>query len=270
MDVRAKPFSGRHAIVTGGARGIGGAVSRLLAERGADVSLLGRDRERLDAKRQQLESTFGVRVFTAAVDVTAGAAVGRAIRRAMKEMGPVYALVNNAGAAESAAFLDSDDDMWRRMLDVNLMGAVFCSRAVLPEMRARHEGRIVNVASIAGLTGYRFVTAYTAAKHALVGLTRALALETSPEGITVNAVCPGYTDTDLLANSARRAAERSGKTEAEVRELYASSNPGGRLVSPIEVASAVAWLCDPERSAVTGQALVVDGSSSPGQTGPKT
>jgi NAD(P)-dependent dehydrogenase (short-subunit alcohol dehydrogenase family) len=147
------------------------------------------------------------------------------------------------------------------MLDANLMGAVFCCRAVLPAMSAQHEGRIVNVASTAGLRGFRFVSAYTASKHALVGLTRALALETARDGITVNAVCPGYTDTELLAESIRRAAARTGKSEAEIRAVFAAANPQGRLVTPEEVAAAVAWLCDPAQAAVTGEPLVVDGGA---------
>ena len=255
------PLSGRHAIVTGGSRGIGAAVARELAGRGADVSLIGRDPARLEATRRELESRFGRRALAAPADVTDAAAVSRAILHAVEALGPPYALVNNAGAAESAAFLDSDDRLWRRMLDANLMGAVFCCRAVLPAMCARREGRIVNVASTAGLKGYRFVSAYAAAKHALVGLTRSLALETARDGITVNAVCPGYTDTELLAESVRRAAARTGKPEAEIRGVFAAANPQGRLVTPEEVAGAVAWLCDPAQAAVTGEPIVVDGGS---------
>jgi NAD(P)-dependent dehydrogenase (short-subunit alcohol dehydrogenase family) len=254
-------LSGRHAIVTGGGRGIGAAIARELSRRGAFVSLIGRDATRLETMRAELESRTGARALAVAADVTDAGAVARAIARAMDALGPAYALVNNAGAAESAAFLDTDDALWRRMLDANLMGAVFCCRAVLPAMLARREGRIVNIASTAGLTGYRFVSAYAAAKHALVGLTRALALETARDGITVNAVCPGYTDTDLLAESVRRAAERTGKPEAEIRSVFAASNPQGRLIKPEEVASAVAWLCDPRQAAVTGSPIVVDGGS---------
>jgi NAD(P)-dependent dehydrogenase (short-subunit alcohol dehydrogenase family) len=257
------PLSGRHAIVTGGSRGIGAAIAGELARRGAGVSLIGRDPARLETTRRELESRYGGRALAAPADVTDAAEVSRAILRAIETLGPPYALVNNAGAAESAAFLETDDALWRRMLDANLMGAVFCCRAVLPAMSARREGRIVNVASTAGLQGYRFVSAYAAAKHALVGLTRSLALETARDGITVNAVCPGYTDTELLAESVRRATARTGKPEAEIRAAFAAANPQGRLVTPGEVADAVAWLCDPAQAAVTGEPIVVDGGALP-------
>ncbi len=250
----------RHAIVTGGARGIGAAIARALAAEGARVTLVGRTRDRLEGARLALPGRKDAH-FAVVADVTDGHAVERAIGNACGHLGAPFILVNNAGAAASNAFMDTDEATWRRMLDANVMSAVFCARAVLPTMIDRGEGRIVNIASTAGLTGYRYVTAYTASKHALVGFTRALALETARGGITVNAVCPGYTDTDLLADSMKHAAARTGKSEAEIRAVFASANPQGRLIEPDEVARTVLWLCDPAQRSVTGQAIVVDGGS---------
>jgi NAD(P)-dependent dehydrogenase (short-subunit alcohol dehydrogenase family) len=254
-------MDGRHVVVTGGSRGIGAAIARELAAAGARVTLLGRNAERLEEARRALERDCGGVHTAFAADVTDGGAVARAVASASAEQGPIYALVNNAGLAESAAFLDTGDDAWRRMMDTNLMGAVFCTRAVLPGMLERRDGRIVNVASTASHRAYRFVSAYVAAKHALLGLTRALALEVAREGVTVNAVCPGYTNTDLLAESVRRASARTGKSEAEIHALYAASNPQRRVLEPGEVARAVAWLCAPAQRGVTGQSIVVDGGA---------
>jgi len=251
----------RHVLVTGGSRGIGAAIARELAACGASVSLVARGPERLEEVRTGLEREFGGRHRALAADVTDARAAAGAVAAAVAALGPVYALVNNAGAAESASFLDSDDELWRRMLDANLMGAVHCARAVLPGMKALRAGRIVSVASTAGLTGYRFVSAYVAAKHALVGLTRALALEVAREGITVNAVCPGYTHTDLLADSVERARVRTGRSAEDIMRVYTSSNPQGRLMEPGEIARAVVWLCAPGQSGVTGQAIPVDGGA---------
>lgn len=254
-------LAGRHVVVTGGSRGIGAAVARELAARGARLTLVGRDAARLRAVESSLRAAPGARHTTVSADLTDEAQAARALREAVAALGDPYGLVNTAGAADSAAFVDGDAALWRRMLDVNLMTAVYCTRAALPAMLARGEGRVVNVASTAGLTGYRYVSAYTASKHALVGFTRALAMETARAGVTVNAVCPGYTDTDLLAESVRRAAARTGRNADEVRAVFAAANPQGRIIQPAEVASAVAWLCDPAQGAITGQSLVVDGGS---------
>jgi NAD(P)-dependent dehydrogenase (short-subunit alcohol dehydrogenase family) len=246
-------------VVTGGSRGIGAAVARVLAELGARVTLIARDAERLERVRAALPGS-GPHAAVAA-DVTDADAVAQTMHRARELNGAAFVLVNCAGGADSAAFVDTDDRTWRRLLDVNLMGAVFCTRALLPDMVAAGEGRVVNIASTAGLTGYRYVSAYVASKHALVGLTRALALETARSGITINAVCPGYTNTELLSESAARAARKTGKAASAILDAYAAANPQGRLIEPDDVARAVAWLCHPEQRSVTGQTLVVDGGS---------
>jgi NAD(P)-dependent dehydrogenase (short-subunit alcohol dehydrogenase family) len=255
----AAALSGRHVVVTGASRGIGAAVVRELAAAGARVTLIARDPDRLEALRRALEAADGGTVVALRADITDGDAARKAIAIAESSMGPVYALVNNAGAAETAAFLETTDAQWRRMIDVNLMGAVFCTRAVLRGMLALREGRIVNVSSTAGIRGYRYVAAYVAAKHALVGFTRALALETERDGVSVNVVCPGYTRTEMLIASAQAQSARGGKSEEDIMARYASANEGGRLVEPLEVAQAIGWLCSPSQKQVTGRVLVVDG-----------
>jgi NAD(P)-dependent dehydrogenase (short-subunit alcohol dehydrogenase family) len=189
------------------------------------------------------------------VDVADAASVEAAFARA----GAVDILVNNAGQAASAPFGRTDAALWRRMLDVNLTGAWHCIQAALPGMLDLGWGRIVNVASTAGLTGYRYVAAYCAAKHGLVGLTRALALEVAAKGVTVNAVCPGYTETDLVLDAVANIVRKTGRPEEQARAELAAANPQGRLVQPDEVAHAVAWLCMPAASALNGQAVAVAG-----------
>lgn len=257
---QGKMLANRHAIVTGGARGIGAAIAQALAAEGARVTLVGRTRDRLESARQALPGERDAHT-TVVADVTDAHAVERAIGSACAHLGAPFILVNNAGASASASFMNTDEETWRRMFESNVMGAVFCTRSVLPAMTERGEGRVVNVASTAGLTGYRYVSAYVAAKHALVGMTRTLALEVARSGVTVNAVCPGYTDTDLLTDSIRRAAARTRRSEEEIRQVFVDANPQGRLIQPDEVARTVLWLCDPMQRSVNGQAIVVDGGS---------
>jgi NAD(P)-dependent dehydrogenase (short-subunit alcohol dehydrogenase family) len=185
--------------------------------------------------------------------------VTTAIRRAAGALGPIQLLVNNAGGVTSAPFEKTSVDAWRHTLDLNLMGAVHCTQAVLPDMKTARWGRIVNVASTAGLVGYRYVSAYVAAKHAVVGLTKALALEVAKSGITVNAVCPGFTDTDIVSSAVKTISKASNRSEADALSTFTATNPQGRLVRPDEVASAVLWLASDEATAVNGIALPVAG-----------
>ncbi len=253
----SSPLADQHAVVTGGGRGIGAAIAAALARDGATVSVLGRDAARLAAQVEALGGTS--RAQAVAADVADEASVRAAFTAVHDRFGRVDILVNNAGRAESAPFARTDPALWQRMLAVNLTGAYLCTRAVLPEMLARGAGRIVNVASTAGLVGYAYVAAYCAAKHGVVGLTRALALECAKSGVTVNAVCPGYTETDLVREAVAGIVQKTGRSEAEARAALVARNPQARMVQPAEVANAVLWLCRPGSEAVTGQAIAVAG-----------
>ncbi|MGE3477332.1 MAG: SDR family NAD(P)-dependent oxidoreductase [Rhodospirillaceae bacterium] len=247
-------LDGRHAVITGGGGGIGAAVADALAGQGAKLTLVGRSLEKLQKKAATLKGAH-----VAAADVTDAAAVAVAIKSGVKVHGPAAILINNAGAAPSRKFLDTDLATWRQTLDVNMTGAFLCAQAVLPGMITAKWGRIVNVASVVGLIGYKGIAAYVAAKHGLVGLTRALALEYADLGITVNAVCPNFTDTDMVAQAVANIRAQKGVSETEARTMLAGKNPQKRLVTPAEVASAVAWLCQPESASMNGHALPIDG-----------
>jgi NAD(P)-dependent dehydrogenase (short-subunit alcohol dehydrogenase family) len=238
------------ALVTGGSRGIGRAIAMALSARGFEVTIMGRSEKALAEALAD-----GVAVKSRAVDVTDEAA----LHRAVVESGPYHVLINNAGAAESAPFAATGLDLVRRMMAVNVESAFTASRAALPGMMELGSGRIVNIASIAGLKGYAYVSAYCAAKHAVIGLTRALAAELGKTRITVNALCPGYTDTDLIANAADAIARKTGRAADEAIDHFAKTNPSGRLITPDEIAHAALFLCSEGASAVTGQAITIAG-----------
>ncbi|HEY8338137.1 MAG TPA: SDR family NAD(P)-dependent oxidoreductase [Tardiphaga sp.] len=242
-----------HALVTGGGRGIGRAIAASLTQAGATVTVMGRNRAVLDEVVGAGEAHFAV-----VADVSDQAATSAALALVAARQ-PINILVANAGAAESAPFLKSDAALFQRMMDVNLMGVVHAAHAVLPGMRERGHGRIVAVASTAGLKGYAYVSAYAAAKHAVIGLVRSLALEVAKNGITVNAVCPGFTETDLLAGSIDNIMTKTGRTREQAVAELAKHNPQGRLVTPQEVADAVLWLCGEGAGSITGQAIAVAG-----------
>ncbi|TFZ00857.1 SDR family oxidoreductase [Ramlibacter henchirensis] len=246
---------GRHALVTGAARGIGAAIARTLAQEGAALTLLGRNERTLQELASSLPGRHGIVV----ADVSDAGQVHAAFERARAERGPLHILVNNAGQAESAPFTRTGLDLWQRMLAVNLTGTFLCSQAALPDMLAAGRGRIVNIASTAAQKGYAYVSAYVAAKHGVLGLTRSLALEVARKGITVNAVCPGYTETDILRESVANVVAKTGRSEADARKEFASGNPQQRIVQPQEVADAVRWLCSDGAAAITGQAISVSG-----------
>jgi len=252
-------LEGTHAIVTGGSRGIGAAVAKELVSRGARVTIMGRDAETLERKAQEMRGEEGVTVAVEQCDVSDGTSVTAAFSRAIANLGPAYILVNNAGTAKSKMFTQLTRDIWDEHITTNLTGTYLCTSEVLPGMIEAKEGRIVNVASTAGLRGYRTMAAYCASKHGIIGLTRSLALETAKQGITVNAVCPSYTDTFLTSLAVDNIVKSLNKTEIEAKGMLIGTIPRGRLITPEEVASAVSWLCSPSASGVTGIALPIAG-----------
>ena len=252
-------LQGRHAIVTGGGRGIGAAIAHALAARGADLSLMGRDMDRLHQTAEEIRNRYDSRVETHQVEVTELDSVQHAFSHAVKPFGDVYILVNNAGQAQARGFAQMDPELWDKMLNANLTSAFYCTQQVLPAMASAGGGRVVNVASTAGLKGYPKVSAYCAAKHGLVGLTRSLALEYAKSGVTINAVCPGYTETEMFDRAVQELVKSMGKSPEDARKMLTRPNPQARLVKAEEVANAVAWLCSPGASAITGQAIAVSG-----------
>ncbi len=255
-------LTGMHALVTGGGRGIGLAVATALGAAGARVTLIGRDSARLDKAALGLRERR-IEVQTVPGDVSDAQSVARAFDVARQGFGAPDILVNNAGQAESAPFHRTDPALWQRMIATNLTGTYLCCHAALPAMIEAGRGRIVNIASTAGLKGYGYVTAYCAAKHGVVGLTRALAQETAKAGVTVNAVCPGYTDTDMVADSVARIVAKTGRDATGARADLARANPQGRLITPEEVAATVLFLCGEGAASINGQAIAVSGGETP-------
>jgi NAD(P)-dependent dehydrogenase (short-subunit alcohol dehydrogenase family) len=247
-------LDGRHALVTGGGTGIGAAIAMTLARAGAAVTICGR---RMQPLQQVAAGDSNIHAATA--DVADEAAMAKLYDDAEAERRPFDIVVANAGMAESAPAEKISLELWTKTLDVNLTGAFLTVKPALAGMRARGRGRIVFVASTAGLKGYAYVAPYVAAKHGVVGLARALAVETATAGITVNAVCPGFADTPMLAESVDRIVATTKRSAADVRAALAASNPQGRLIAPQEVADAVLWLCSDAAAAITGQAISVSG-----------
>lgn len=257
MTEPVRRLQDQHAVVTGGARGIGAATAEALARAGVTLTLMGRNAEILEQHAKKLGSY--TRASFQTVDITQENTVQHAFSEAVRTFGPVTILVNNAGQAESQPFQKTTLETWNHMLEVNLTGAFLCTQAALPGMLQTGWGRIINIASTAGLIGYPYVTAYCAAKHGMIGLTRALALELARKNITVNAVCPGYTDTDIVRDAVANIVAKTGCSADEARAELTRRNPQGRLIQPEEIADTVLWLCQPASGSITGQAIAVAG-----------
>ncbi|MGE0740269.1 MAG: SDR family NAD(P)-dependent oxidoreductase [Hyphomonadaceae bacterium] len=243
-----------HALITGGAGDIGMAIARALCSEGNRVTLLGRNREKLSAAAASLPMAQWV-----AANVTDEGELSSAFGSARQRQGPIAVLVNNAGVSPSAPILKTARADWDQTLAVNLTGAYLATQLALPDMLAAKWGRIVNVASTAGLKGYAYVSAYCAAKHGLVGLTRALAIELAATGVTANAVCPGFVDSEMTRQSVARIVEKTQLSADEAAARLAATNPQNRLISPAEVANAVAWLCAENSGGVNGAAIAIAG-----------
>jgi ketoreductase len=252
-------MSRRHALVTGAGSGIGKAIALALAADGYAVSLAGRRAAPLEAARDDIRASGGEAFVRDGFDVSDAAAVESGIAAAIAEAGDIAVLVNCAGEAPSAPFEKTDLALWQRVLSINLTGVFLVTQAALASVRRAGNGRIVNVASTAGLTGYAYVSAYCASKHGVIGLTRALALELARSDVTVNAVCPGFTDTPLIDGALDTISEKTGRSREDARATLARANPQGRLVTPAEVAHTVSWLVSEKATAITGQAIAVAG-----------
>ena len=257
MDNSLSGLDGMRALITGGGSGIGLAIARRLDAMGVTLTLLGRDRVKLDHALRELAGDGPHDALVC--DVGDSAAVATAFGRLAGEGRSPQIVINNAGTATSARLEDTSDAAWNEILRVNLSGTFHCTRAALPVLMEAHFGRIVNIASTAGLIGYPRVAAYCAAKHGVVGLTRALALELARTHITVNAVCPGYTETGIVGDAIANIVRATGRSESDAREALLRRNPQRRMVRPDEVAATVAWLCLPESQSINGQAISLSG-----------
>lgn len=251
-------LQGKRAVVTGAGRGIGRSIALALAQAGADVAVTARTPAELDSLVAQIH-TLGCKGYAVACDVTDGEQVHHMAQTCIETMGGIDILVNNAGNASSHKFLNHPDELWQRMLAVNLTSVYAVTKAFVPTLVEQRWGRIINIASTASRVGSRYTSAYTAAKHGVLGLTRALAVEFTPYNITVNAICPGYVDTPLTDASVSNIVARTGMSEAQARETLAKTSPQQRLIEPDEIAALAIFLAQDSSKGITGQAINIDG-----------
>ena len=250
----------RTALITGAGKGIGEAISLALAAQGLRVALAARTASDLERVAERVRA-LGGQAFPVVCDVTQTASIAGAVAAVVDACGPITVLVNNAGAAASHKFIGHDDALWQYMLDINLTSVYQVSKAVVPMMVAAQWGRVINIASIASKVGGRYIAAYTAAKHGVLGLTRALAVELVGYNITVNAICPGYVDTPLTDQAVANITARTGRSEAEARAVLEHTSPQNRLITPEEVAAVAVLLAGDDARGINGQAINIDGGA---------
>lgn len=248
-------LSGKHAVITGGGTGIGLAIATAFKAEGATLTLMARNLDRL----KQAAEKLGDNVNVLTCDVTDPASVTQAFERAEHDNGMVDILVNNAGAAESSPFDKTSLESWQRMLDVNLTGPFLCSQAVIHNMMTANKGRIITISSTAGLKAFQKISAYGAAKHGVIGLTRNIALELAKTNITANCICPGFTETDIAANAIQNIMKKTGMTATEAESAIISTNPQGRIIKPDEIATTAVWLASDAARSTTGQSIAISG-----------
>lgn len=251
-------LAGKRAVITGAGRGIGRIIALAFANAGADVAVTARTSAELDQLVSEIQS-MGRRSLAVSCDVTDQEQVQHMAATVLEGLGGIDILVNNAGNAGSHKFLNHSDELWHRMLAVNLTSVYYVTKALAPKLVEQHYGRIINIASIASRVGGSYIAAYTAAKHGVLGLTRALAVELLPYNITVNAICPGYVDTPMTDGSVSNIASRTGMSEAQARETLEKTSPQRRLIEPEEVASIALFLAQDISRGITGQAINIDG-----------
>ena len=256
----AAPLSGQHVLVTGAAQGIGLAIAAAFLDAGASVTIVGRNAERLAGAAAELRAGHAqAKLSEGVADLTDADQIAGAFAAAVAAQGPITVLVNNAGASGAVPFAKMDEAHFSAMMDANVRSTFLCSKAVIGDMLAAGTGRIINIASTAGLKGYAYVASYCAAKHAVVGLTRALAIELARKGVTVNAICPGFVETPMTVESVRNIIEKTGRTEEQARADLAAMNPQKRLVQPDEIAAMAVQLALPAAGGINGQTIAIDG-----------
>lgn len=254
-------FKDKVALVTGGGRGIGRAIAFAFAREGARIAVLARTLEQIETVAAQIAKECGVDTMHAECDVSIKESVEHAFLTVRERFGQIDVLVNNSGIAESAPLVRTSDEMWDRHIAINLNGTFYCTRAALPLMLDRGWGRIINIASVAGKTGAPYISAYTASKHGVVGMTRSVALEVATRGVTVNAICPGYVETDMATHAIENIMAKTSKTTDEARDILNRMSPQNRLITPEEVAALALLLASEEGRGINGQAINVDGGS---------
>ena len=242
---------GSHAIVTGGGSGIGESIAKSLIAEGVVVTIIGRNPEKLSAAATAMGASQQV------CDVTNREQVKSAFDAAVAECGPVRILINNAGQADAMPFLKMTGEFWDRIISVNLTGIFNCTSQVAAAMVEAGDGRIINIASVAALDGHAYISAYCAAKHGVLGMTRSLAREFATNGVTVNAVCPGYVRTAIVENAVQKISDKTGRSTEEALAELVKMNPQGRLIEPEEVAETTLWLCD--QPSINGQGIAISG-----------